>query len=137
MLHRFSNFFRNVMAKWFGRGTEKAGGSENRFSLGPSVAGSGGKPKAMIEWEAASKQTLDWNASPEELCGLRPDMTPDQIRDHLAILYRRHNRAAASLDLALRDEAETMLNAIVQCREKLATGKPDPVRSGPAHRSPV
>ena len=32
--------------------------------------------------------------------------------------YRRHNRAASSLEDGLRQEAERMLEAVVQCREK-------------------
>ena len=44
-------------------------------------------------------------------------MDRDAIRAHLAILYRRHNAAAASLNADLRDEAEQMLDAIVTCRE--------------------
>jgi hypothetical protein len=50
-------------------------------------------------------------------------MKAEQIRDHLAMLYRRHNRAAASLDAGLREEAELMLDAIVQCREKFLETK--------------
>ncbi len=45
-------------------------------------------------------------------------MSTDEIRDHLARLYRRHNRAASSLEDDLRQEAERMLEAVVQCREK-------------------
>jgi len=57
--------------------------------------------------------------SPASLCGLTPDMTPDQIRSRLAHLYRRHNQAASSLDPDLRREAELMLDAVVLCRETL------------------
>jgi hypothetical protein len=45
-------------------------------------------------------------------------MDRDEIRTHLATLYKRHNNAAGSLDPELRREAETMLDAIVHCREK-------------------
>lgn len=45
-------------------------------------------------------------------------MTKDELREHLAALYRRHNRAASSLDDQLRREAEIMLEAIVACRER-------------------
>jgi len=56
---------------------------------------------------------------PEVLCEIDPDsMTKDEIRDHLKKLYKRHNEAAASLDKKLRDEAEKMLDAIVECRGK-------------------
>lgn len=78
-----------------------------------------GKPKALLEWEAAAAKQIDKGAKAEELCGIKPDWSQQQIRDHLAMLYRRHNRAASSLDSKLREEAETMLDAIVRCREKL------------------
>jgi hypothetical protein len=45
-------------------------------------------------------------------------MLPADIKDHLALLYRRHNHAASSLDESLRAESEIMLDAIVTCREK-------------------
>jgi len=56
--------------------------------------------------------------SPEELCDIKPGMAREEIREHLAMLFRRHNRAAASLDEKLRSEAEVMLDAIVAVREK-------------------
>lgn len=56
--------------------------------------------------------------SPEELCGITPKMNKEQIRDQLKLLYRRFNRAASSLDLKTRSEADAMLDAIVSVREK-------------------
>jgi hypothetical protein len=57
--------------------------------------------------------------TPEGMCGIDPkQMEPDEIRQRLAILYKRHNHAAGSLDGELRKEAELMLDAIVHCREK-------------------
>jgi hypothetical protein len=56
--------------------------------------------------------------TPEELCGIDAKMNKDQIRDRLKLLYRRHNRAASSLDAKTRAEADTMLDAIVAIREK-------------------
>jgi hypothetical protein len=57
--------------------------------------------------------------SAEQLCGIDPGkMTTEEIRDQLKKLYKRHNEAAASLNRELRDEAESMLNAIVVCQEK-------------------
>jgi hypothetical protein len=64
------------------------------------------------------KPKVDASMSPEQLCGITAAMTPDDVRDHLALLYRRHNRAASSLDDSLRTESEIMLDAIVTCREK-------------------
>lgn len=57
--------------------------------------------------------------SAEALCGIDPvNMTTEEIRSQLKMLYKRHNEAAASLNRELRVEAESMLEAIVECREK-------------------
>lgn len=55
---------------------------------------------------------------PEELCEITPQMAKDHIRERLKLLYRRYNRSASSLDPAVRNEAEIMLDAIVRVREK-------------------
>lgn len=60
----------------------------------------------------------DFATSPELMCGIRPGMTRDEIKRHLALLFRRHNRMASSLDEERRTEAESMLDAIVICRQK-------------------
>lgn len=58
-------------------------------------------------------------STPEARCEIDPaTMTTEEIRARLAILYKRHNQAAGSLDPELRLEAEEMLDAIVHCREK-------------------
>ena len=56
--------------------------------------------------------------SPEELCGITPKMGKDEIKAQLKLLFRRYNRSASSLDAKLRSEADQMLDAIVQMREK-------------------
>jgi len=56
--------------------------------------------------------------SAEELCELKDGMTVEELRAHLQNLYKRHNRAASSLDARRRDEAEVMLNAIVEVRQR-------------------
>ena len=56
--------------------------------------------------------------SAEELCEIDPAMPVDEMRQRLAKLFVRHNRAASSFDLELRAEAEIMLQAIVSLREK-------------------
>jgi hypothetical protein len=56
--------------------------------------------------------------SPEELCGITPKMSKDEVKTQLKLLFRRYNRSASSLDAKLRSEAERMLDAIVQMREK-------------------
>lgn len=60
----------------------------------------------------------EFNTSPELMCGIRPGMSRDEIKERLALLFRRHNRMASSLDEERRKEAETMLDAIVVCRQK-------------------
>ncbi len=61
--------------------------------------------------------------TPEGMCGINPKtMDRDAIRRHLATLYKRHNHSAGSLDRAMREEAELMLDAIVHCREKYVDG---------------
>ncbi|WP_395717061.1 hypothetical protein [Prosthecobacter sp.] len=56
--------------------------------------------------------------TPEELCDITPKMSKDEIRAQLKLLFRRYNRSASSLDAKLRGEADKMLDAIVQVREK-------------------
>jgi len=136
------------LTKIFKRGpvakaNEKPGGEPSPFSRGPTAppapdaaAGSGlpgrpgraaarGKPadtKAAADvkkqWEAQASQSISKSASREELCGITEGMSTDELRERLATLYRRHNRAASSLDEKLRDEAEHMLEAIAALREK-------------------
>ena len=54
----------------------------------------------------------------EELCDLKDGMSIEELDDHLKLLYRRHNRAASSLDETKRKEAEIMLDAIVEVRQR-------------------
>lgn len=54
----------------------------------------------------------------EDLCGITPKMPKEEIRTQLKLLFRRYNRSASSLDAKTRAEADTMLDAIVQVREK-------------------
>ena len=61
--------------------------------------------------------------SAEAMCGIDPKkMKKEEIREKLAELYKRHNHAAGSLNNELREEAEKMLDAIVECREKYVDG---------------
>ena len=84
----------------------------------PSGKKSRGKPGAV-----SNKPDLKAR-SPEAICGIdSKTMDKDAIRDRLAELYRRHNRAAGSLNDELREEAEQMLDAIVVCREKYVGDK--------------
>ncbi|MEZ5384753.1 MAG: hypothetical protein R3F13_04485 [Prosthecobacter sp.] len=56
--------------------------------------------------------------TPEELCGLTPKMSKDEVMAQLKLLFRRYNRSASSLDAQTREQAEKMMDAIVQMREK-------------------
>ncbi len=68
--------------------------------------------------KAADQQTGVASASAEQLCGITRGMGKAAISERLKRLYRRHNRAASSLDATLRAESERMLDAIVEVREK-------------------
>jgi hypothetical protein len=77
-----------------------------------------GRNSSQKKIRQSKKPKVDPSLSPEQLCGITSGMTPADIKDHLALLYRRHNHAASSLDESLRAESEIMLDAIVTCREK-------------------
>ncbi len=69
--------------------------------------------------EAGEFSPINPLPSAEKLCGIDPrKMSVEEIREKLKKLYKRHNEAAASLNRELREEAESMLDAIVECREK-------------------
>ncbi|MEM7385945.1 MAG: hypothetical protein AAF514_13475 [Verrucomicrobiota bacterium] len=83
---------------------------------------------AAVENEALSAESLAEALpvlSAEELCSLQDKMTPDEMKAHLAALYRRHNRAAGSLDPQLQAEANQMLDAIVEVRHRYLDQKED------------
>ncbi len=69
------------------------------------------------QWAAKAKQKLNATDSPESLCGITNKMTQAAILEQLAVLYRRHNRAASSLDPDISAEAEIMLEAIATLKE--------------------
>ncbi len=72
-------------------------------------------PKGGSRSPAKTRADTD---SAEQLCGITPGMGKPEISARLKMLYRRHNRAASSLDATLRAESERMLDAIVEVREK-------------------
>ena len=79
-------------------------------------------PSAKSKWEQDAARNLSREASPEDLCGITLEMTPEQLRERLAHLYQRHNRAASRLDPKLREEAEFMLETLAGLREKYFGG---------------
>lgn len=84
----------------------------------PEKPGAGATPKAKEEWARQAARKINPDATPEQLCGIHEGMTKEEIAAQLAILYRRHNRAASSLEERLREEAEIMLDVIAAVRQK-------------------
>lgn len=80
--------------------------------------GAGASPKAKEEWAKQAAQKINPDATPEQLCGITPEMSKEEISAQLALLYRRHNRAASSLEANLREEAEIMLDVVAAMRQK-------------------
>lgn len=74
--------------------------------------------RAKREWQFKAGQKLDEKQSPEILCGIDKKMPLAEIESKLSTLYRRHNRAASSLDPELREESELMLEAIATLKER-------------------
>ncbi|MDB6007285.1 MAG: hypothetical protein JWR15_4272 [Prosthecobacter sp.] len=83
----------------------------------PSTAKAGSLLDKVNKGVPAAAQ-VEPTKSPEDLCGITPKMAKDEIKAQLKLLFRRYNRSASSLDAKLRSEAEQMLNAIVEMREK-------------------
>ncbi len=88
-----------------------------RGAVKPATKGKGGGVLDKIaKGEGAGISSS--GKTPDELCDIKPGMSKSDIHAQLKLLYRRYNRAASSLDAKTRLEAETMLNAIVEVREK-------------------
>ena len=87
-----------------------APGQSSATRAGSLVDKVGGAAKPAAQKKAPS--------TPEEMCGITPKMTKEQIGAQLKLLYRRYNRGASSLDTKVREEADRMLDAIVAVREK-------------------
>ena len=81
-----------------------------KVAKGEKMVDSGKSPKAVAKAEK--------KVSAEVLCGIQPKMGKAEVGARLKLLYRRYNRGASSLDAKMRAESETMLNAIVEVREK-------------------
>ena len=72
--------------------------------------------KAAVPAKAPAQKKAP--STPEEMCGITPKMTKEQIGAQLKVLYRRYNRGASSLNATVREDADRMLDAIVAIREK-------------------
>ena len=89
----------------------------------PAKATEPAADSAKQKWASKAAESLDPKASPEILCGVNRSMAREEIQEKLAVLYRRHNRAASSLDAKMREEAEIMLEAIATMKEKYLSKK--------------
>ncbi len=85
----------------------------------PAKSDDKGKGKAVAAKAPAQPAPAAPKKSPEELCDISSKMSKEEIKERLAFLYKRYNRATSSLDAKLRAEAEVMLNAVVAVREKV------------------
>ena len=98
----------------------------------PPVEASAPASPALPESGSESAETVALRArSSEDLCGLTPGMEREEIHALLARLFRRHNRAASSLDEQLRTEAEIMLRAIVDIRLRYLENRDFSAEGGP------
>ncbi len=83
-----------------------------------SAKGPGSVLNRIAKPAAAAPAASTAPKTPEELCEITPKMSKEQIQARLKLLYRRYNRSASSLNAKVRSEADEMLSAIVQVREK-------------------
>ena len=114
----FNRFFKRGKA---GPKETKVPGGREHATAPPQKPGSkpAKKPEKAAKAAKAPEPAPPVDAmTPEERCGITPKMPRDEIREHLKLLFRRHNRLASSMDLGARNEAEYMLDIIVQMREK-------------------
>jgi hypothetical protein len=81
----------------------------------PSKSGGRAEKQAAASKAPAQKKPA---RNPEEMCGITPKMSKEQIGAQLKLLYRRYNRGASSLDPKVREEADQMMDAIVAVRDK-------------------
>lgn len=113
-----SPFARNVAPEPAAPASRSASGGAAPASVG-AAADNKAADSVKQEWLSKSSKRINSKDTPEALCGVNKSMPKEEIREKLAVLYRRHNRAASSLDAQLRDEAETMLEAIATVKERL------------------
>lgn len=98
--------------------SKSLGSSKPAEAPPPSKAKAGSLLDKVNKAPPAAPAQVEPPKSPEELCGITPKMGKDEIKAQLKLLFRRYNRSASSLDAKLRKEADQMLDAIVQMREK-------------------
>ena len=98
--------------------SKSLGGTKTTDAAKAKAAKPGGSVLDKVVKGAPASKPAGPPQTAEELCGVTPKMSKDAIMAQLKLLYRRFNRSGSSLDPTVRAEAETMLNAIVETREK-------------------
>lgn len=107
------------LSKAFGSKNTAPPVPQTKRSTAPADTGESSSGKQGLPEKDAMKRELPGrSSSPESLCGITVKMPKYEVRKRLAVLYRRYNRAASSLDAKMRAESEMMLDAIVKVREK-------------------
>jgi hypothetical protein len=114
----FENVFRSLKA-FKDTVTGEAARSKGKSGASASSGDGDFKPQRISRLIDIIQPTAMTGPTPEEICGVTEKMAREQVRQRLALLYRRYNRAASSLDPKLRHEAERMLDAIVTVRENV------------------
>jgi hypothetical protein len=105
-------------AKTGGDPSGKGGAAPAAKGAPASASPSASATAVKDQWKKQAEQTIAAGSKAEVLCEITPSMSKEQIAEQLAKLYRRHNRAASSLDEKMREESEVMLEAIAQIKEK-------------------
>lgn len=98
--------------------SKSLGGTKPAAETKPTAKAKEGSLLDKVNKSAPAAAKAEPPKSPEELCGITTKMPKDEIKAQLKLLFRRYNRSASSLDAKLRSEADQMLDAIVQMREK-------------------
>ena len=113
MFERFKNLFKGIGTVMTAEPKVEAKPAAKLEEKPKSEKGKARENKAAATPPEKKKKTA------EELCGLTSKMGKNEVRERLALLYKRYNRATSSLDAGVRAEAEAMLDAIVAVREKV------------------
>lgn len=89
-------------------------------AVDPQAPAAAAKPGSLLDKvnKGVPATQVEPPKSAEEICGVTSKMSKEDIRGQLKLLFRRYNRSASSLNAKTRAEAESMLNAIVEVREK-------------------
>ncbi len=113
--------FKALFRFFGGKSKSPASPAPSSRSSSAPVAAPAEPTAARERWQREASRSVPRDLSPEELCGITPEMPREEIAQRLAQLYQRHNRAASSLDPVLREDAEFMLETLSGLYEKYIT----------------